>query len=181
MAYRRGFFWVVLAVCLGLLERWYAHRLGHDALLVARVYGHKLYQNELDLWLASMQDPATRKEKRRAYIKRWIDQHLMLAAATRSQELDTQAVEKSVQKYKETLLVQAFLDQQAQKQSCLLASKQEVEDYYKKNQHQFLLSSPIFRGQCVVISQGTPGGSKVRLWMQEGGGGLQESLASLLQ
>ena len=118
---------------------------------IAQVFESKLYRSEIKEFVPnniSQEDSAIMAQN---YIRNWITQKLLLHKAIENLSGEESKIQKQVEDYRASLLIynykQKLIDQKLEDE----VNDAEIEDYYQKNQKNFVLSTPIVKALFFIV------------------------------
>lgn len=100
------------------------------------------------------------------YVQRWVEDALFYRMARRNVR-DTKEVERLVDNYRRSLLLNIYQDKLIAQRLVREISDDEVADFYERNKGLFLLDAPMIQGVFLKVSNKAPKLSSVRRWMSE--------------
>lgn len=99
------------------------------------------------------------------YVRRWIEDALFYRMARRNVR-DTKEVERLVENYRRSLLLNIYQDKLIAQRLLREISDEDVNSFYERNKDLFLLDAPMIQGLFLKVSQKAPKLSSVRKWME---------------
>lgn len=136
------FYFISLCVILLSCKKWQASREEEP---LAKVNGSYLYPSDISGNNYLVQDSSFWRNEQ---IDFWIKKQLWLAKADKN--IATDEIEKKVQDYKESLLVDALKKAHIQKAK-LVVTEEMIVDYYIENQASFSLADEMYRLQYFLL------------------------------
>lgn len=131
---------------------------------IAQVFESKLYRSEIKEFVPnniSQEDSAIMAQN---YIRNWITQKLLLHKAIENLSGEESKIQKQVEDYRASLLIynykQKLIDQKLEDE----VNEAEIEDYYQKNQKNFVLSTPIVKALFFIVPKNAPNLKELRKW-----------------
>lgn len=99
------------------------------------------------------------------YVQRWIEDALFYRMARRNVR-DTKEVERLVDNYRRSLLLNIYQDKLVAQRLVREISDAEVARFYERNKELFLLDAPMVQGLFLKVSAKAPKLSSVRKWIE---------------
>ncbi|BDD11021.1 hypothetical protein FUAX_34530 [Fulvitalea axinellae] len=101
-------------------------------------------------------DKADSAERVSRYIRNWVRKELMISEAESKMSFDQAEIKRKIQEYRYALMVYEFEKNYINRNLDTNVSEQEVEQYYKEHQDNFLLKQNIIRGYLVHLPDNAP-------------------------
>jgi hypothetical protein len=129
---------------------------------VARVHNSFLYQDELIGIIpagATADDSIARVT---AYVNSWIRKHLVIHEATKNIDINEAEVERKVLDYRYSLIGYEYQNFYIQKNLDDSVSDQEIQEYYKSRQDNFILKQNIVQGTYIKVPKEAPRTKRIK-------------------
>ena len=148
---------------------------------IAKVYDKYLYSTDL----IGVVPPGTGKndslEITAAYINNWVRQELLLKQAEDNLEETNRDFSRQIEQYRNSLIIYAYESELVKQKLDTVVTTAEIEDYYQKNQNNFLLRENIVRASYVIVNKNSPIASKVKSLLVSNRDSDKEKLQTLCQ
>lgn len=131
---------------------------------IARVNDQYLYQSELNGVVAqgiSGEDSATLVKN---FIEKWVLNQVLLNKAEANLTEQEKNVESQIENYRSSLLIYTYQQKYLQQQLDTMVSEAEIEQYYRENQPNFVLQTPMMKGLFIKIPVKAPEIYRLRQW-----------------
>ena len=128
----------------------------HDDEIVAEAAGHQLYRSELDAAVPAGMTVEDSTYFARQYIVNWASNCIYQDAAEKNLSDSEKNVEKELADYRVSLLKYRYEKRYVNERLDTVVTDQEVQEYYEKNIGKFTLTSPVFKGRFLKISEDSP-------------------------
>lgn len=100
------------------------------------------------------------------FIDTWIKHHLLLQVASENLSTRLPDIEKQAREYRESLLIEAYLQQWSEQNLDTAISLQEIQAFYDENAAQFRLSEDVFRIDYVIAEPEKIERDSIRFWFR---------------
>ena len=148
---------VVLASCIKSPEKSTEKPL-------ARVYDKYLYPEDLQgvvpVGISSTDSASVVKD----FIEKWIRNELLLNKAEINLTDAEKDVQAQIENYRSSLLIYAYQQSFLRQELDTVVGAQEIENYYKENQPNFILGEPLMKGLFIKLPAKAPEIYKLRQW-----------------
>lgn len=135
-------------------------------ILVANVGNSYLFKADI----ANLVSPNTSEEDSaritEQFVQNWVKKELLIKEATDNIRIDQTAIERKVADYRYTLLSYEYQKLMVQQRLDTGITQQEIADYYRANQENFILRQNIFRGKYMKVNQQAPKKNDIRRWIK---------------
>jgi hypothetical protein len=148
---------------------------------IARVFDKYLYTDALQGLVPAGTGSRDSAEITRNYINNWIRQELLLHQAELNLADDQMDFEKQVEQYRNSLIIFKYESELVRQKLDTTVSMQEIEEYYNKNQTNFLLHENILRAIYVVVNKNSQYSQRFRQLMRSNKDADKEKLSDLCQ
>jgi hypothetical protein len=132
---------------------------------VARVLDQYLYPEEL----AGIAAPDMTKEdsaaRINAYVNSWVRKQLLISEARKNININEAEVERKVLEYRYSLIGYEYQNFYIQKYLPDTVSENEIQDYYKAHQDNFILKKNIVRATYIKVPKGAPRTNRIKDWI----------------
>ena len=118
---------------------------------VARVYDKYLYAEETENLVPAGTSSKDSIQITQNFINNWIRQELLLHMAESNLTDEQMDFNKQVEQYRNSLIIFQYESELVRQKLDTTISMQEIEDYYYKNQSNFLLHENILRSVYIVL------------------------------
>ncbi len=148
---------VVLLICLQSCS----YQSGKEGGL-AEANGQVLYRDEISAIVpegSSREDSVLIADN---YIQQWIKKQLMVSKAELNLRKEDKNVERMVNNYRSSLLIHKYQQQLLEQKLDTLVTDSEIEDYYKKNEGNFILNENIVKALYIKIEKQVPNYRKIK-------------------
>ncbi len=150
MAIRKFFPLVLIALCAcgSEIESTSRHTL-------VSVYGESLSKKTLDAAIPrglSAEDSALFADQ---YIRQWVNEQLLLSVAEKN-VVRPQFVQKQVEAYRRSLLINDYIDELLQQRVSDVVNKERMLAFYEQHREAFVLKQPIVRGFYLKLPADAP-------------------------
>lgn len=132
---------------------------------VASVGNYYLEESELRTIVPRGTKPADSTILVKAYIDRWIKDHLQVQLAE-DEGIDNVNIDRMVTEYKNSLLLAAYQEKYLKEKLDTIVGDKEIEQYYRANLQNFQLKSNIVQVRYVKLGKKAPSIEKVKQWTQ---------------
>ena len=129
---------------------------------IARVHNSLLYQDELVGIIpagATADDSIARVT---AYVNSWIRKQLVIHEATKNIDINEAEVERKVLDYRYSLIGYEYQNYYIQKNLNDSVSDQEIQEYYKSRQDNFILKQNIVQGTYIKVPKEAPRTKRIK-------------------
>ncbi|MBK7029209.1 MAG: hypothetical protein IPH45_08330 [Bacteroidales bacterium] len=123
---------------------------------VARVYDKYLYAKELNGLVPAGTSSKDSLNITQNYINNWIRQELLLHQAEANLDDIQMNFTQQVEQYRNSLIIFQYESELVKQKLDTNITMQEIEDYYKQNQSNFLLHENIIRNIYVSVRKSSP-------------------------
>jgi len=131
---------------------------------LARVYDKYLYPNDLNgvvpVGISSTDSASVVKD----FIEKWIRNQLLLNKAEINLTDGEKDVQAQIENYRSSLLIYAYQQSYLRQELDTVVGDQEIENYYKENQSNFVLGEPLMKGLFIKLPAKAPEMYKLRQW-----------------
>jgi len=134
---------------------------------VARAYDSYLYQEDLKAALSPGISGNDSINLANAYIDQWHRQQVLLHHAQTQQKTNLAQINKQMEEYKNSLIIYEFEQALIKDKLDTVVSEKEIANYYKTNEHIFILKRPIFKVSFIELNQDAPEMELVKKWLTE--------------
>ena len=100
------------------------------------------------------------------FVENWIKEELLIQEASNNTRLDLSEIERKVANYRFLLISYEYQKQHLEEKLNREVSDQEIEDYYSKNNENFILKQNIVRGRYVTLPLDAPKKNDVKRWIK---------------
>ena len=149
------------AMLLASCEEQIAHK-GKTPLL--SIESDFLYKEDVEHFIAANAPVSDSARLVGEYVQRWIEDALFYRMARRNVR-DTKEVERLVDNYRRSLLLNIYQDKLIAQRLVREISDAEVSRFYERNKELFLLDAPMVQGLFLKVSAKAPKLSSVRKWI----------------
>lgn len=98
------------------------------------------------------------------FIEKWIRNQLLLNKAEINLTEEEKDVQAQIENYRSSLLIYAYQQSYLRQELDTLVGDQEIENYYKENQSNFVLGEPLMKGLFIKLPAKSPEMYKLRQW-----------------
>ncbi len=98
------------------------------------------------------------------FIERWVRQQLLLNKAELNLTEDEKNVKEQIENYRSSLLIYKYEQSLLKQKLDTVISDTEIEDYYRQNTSNFLLSKNIVKSVYIKVPRSAPEIYKLRQW-----------------
>lgn len=136
----------------------------NQKLVLASVFDKKLYKSEV---LEMLPDKISSKDSInfvKNFIENWIQQNILIHKAESNLGESTEAIEKQLQDYKNSLIIYEFEKQLVDQKLDTIVKESEIEKYYKDNPSNFELKENIIKVNFIKVNRKAPKIDKLKLW-----------------
>lgn len=133
----------------------------NDPGLVARVGKARLMRVDLDKALAGTVSAQDRARLARAYVKSWIDSHIMTEVAQRNIP-DMSEIDRMVEQYRSELIAWEYRRLMFIHNVDREFPEDSIEAYYNSHGREFVLERPVIKGVYIKIADNSPALARVR-------------------
>lgn len=137
-------------------------KTGNQEKAIAKVYDKYLYADELKDLIPAGTSANDSIEITNAYINNWVRQELLLKQAEDNLDESNRDFSKQIEQYRNSLIIYAYESELLKQKLDTVVSMAEIEDYYNKNQGNFLLRENIVQASYVILSKNSPAAAKVK-------------------
>ena len=133
---------------------------------IAQVYDKYLYYSDIqDLinYDTTPEDSAINVDN---YIKKWINQELLLKKAELNLSDDELDVSRQIEKYRSRLIINKYEQKIIRQKLDTTFTEQQIKEYYKKYPDNFKLNKTIVKAMIIEISQSAPNKWQIRKWFK---------------
>jgi hypothetical protein len=131
---------------------------------LARVYDSYLYRSDVkDVVPAGLKGEDSAKVVK-DYVEKWIRNRLLLSKAEQNLTDAEKDVKQQIESYRSSLLIYAYQQSYIRQKLDTVVTDEEVAQYYKDNQPNFILNAPLMKGVFVKVPVTAPETDKVRQW-----------------
>jgi len=131
---------------------------------LARVYDKYLYPNDLNgivpVGISSTDSASVVKD----FIEKWVRNQLLLNKAEINLTDGEKDVQAQIENYRSSLLIYAYQQSYLRQELDTVVGEQEIENYYKENQSNFVLGEPLMKGLFIKLPSKAPEMYKLRQW-----------------
>lgn len=132
--------------------------------LLAKVYDRYLYSDDLKGVIPAEISDSDSASLARDFIEKWIRNELLLNKAEMNLSDEEKDVEQQINNYRSSLLIYGYQQRYLGQNLDTVVTEQEIEDYYKANQSNFLLGEPLMKGFYIKVPVNAPDIYKLRQW-----------------
>lgn len=132
-----------------------------DPDLVARVGKQVLMRADLDKALAPGLSPQDSTRLAHAYVRSWVDSHLMAQVAARNIP-DMSQIDRMVEDYRNELIAWEYRRLMLVHHSDGIYAPDSIEAYYRAHPDMFILERPLVKGVYIKIADNSPSLARVR-------------------
>jgi hypothetical protein len=137
-----------------------------DEKAIAKVKDSYLYRSDID-GLGSGLSPEDSATQVSLYIEKWaVDQIMLEMAKSKVSKAENDKIDKLVDSYRNSLLIAAFEEQSLKKELDTLVTAQQINDYYKANQEQYISGNEWMRCHFIKVKRTMPELDKLRSWFK---------------
>lgn len=166
-------FFLIFALLLNV----YACQREHsDKVAVAKVFESLLYFSEINDFIPSGTSAEDSILMAQNYIRNWVTQKLLLHKAIENLSGQEARIEKQVNDYRTSLLIHQYKQQMISQRLVEDIADQEIETYYKENEANFNLATPIVKAIFFILPKNAPNLKEVKKWFVSTESEDQESL-----
>ncbi|MCM1449853.1 MAG: peptidylprolyl isomerase [Clostridiales bacterium] len=133
----------------------------NDPNLVAMVGKARLMRSDLDKALAGTPTGADSTRLARAYVKSWIDSHIMTEVAQRNIP-DMSEIDRMVEQYRSELIAWEYRRLMFLHNADREFPDDSIRSYYDSHSREFVLERPVVKGVYVKIADNSPSLARVR-------------------
>jgi hypothetical protein len=131
---------------------------------LARVYDRYLFRSDVkDVVPPGLKGEDSAKVVK-DYVEKWIRNRLLLSKAEQNLTDSEKDVEQQIESYRSSLLIYAYQQSYIRQKLDTVVTDEEVAQYYKDNQPNFILSAPLMKGVFIKVPVSAPETGKVRQW-----------------
>lgn len=152
------------------------HPVQHTEQPVAQVFENNLYKSEIADFIPHGTSPEDSVIMAQNYIRNWVTQKLLLHKATENLSGEEKNIQKQVDAYRTTLLIHHYKQKLIAQRLMEDIKDKEIEDYYNKNENNFILATPIVKAVFFILPKTASNLSQVRKWNKSDKAEDQESL-----
>ncbi|MBC8112324.1 MAG: peptidyl-prolyl cis-trans isomerase, partial [Verrucomicrobia bacterium] len=158
---------ILLAGLLGLAYFFFFKTKPNDTRqAIAKVYETSLYEADLEGLVPKGTSRKDSTDLVNRYVESWIRKQLMLAKAESEVKADEPELERKMLDYRYALLVYELEKKYIAEKLDTNVSEVEIEEYYQKNQADFMLRQPIVQAWQVVVPEKTKKIGEIRNLMR---------------
>ncbi len=157
------------------------HKESNQQKAVARVYDKYLYQDDLAGVIPAGTNADDSIEITAAYINNWIRQELLLKQAEDNLAETNRDFTDQIEQYRNTLIIYAYESELVKQKLDTVVPMAEIEDYYLKNQANFLLHENIVQASYVILDKKSRVAAKVKTLLQSSREADKEKLQALCE
>ena len=125
--------------------------------LLAKVYDEELYEADLKSYLKEqdfkLADSAAMADE---FIQTWVDDQILLHAAKENKQIDQEAIERKVDKFRKDMYILELEQQMVDEQLDTNISNDEIRDYYEAHQDEFQLNDYLVKVLYIKIPVDAP-------------------------
>jgi hypothetical protein len=137
-------------------------KTGNKGKAIAKVYDKYLYADDLKEIIPAGTSSSDSLEMTNAYINNWVRQELLLKQAEDNLDESNKDFSKQIEQYRNSLIIYAYESELVKQKLDTVVPMTEIEEYYNKNQGNFLLRENIVRASYVILSKNSPASAKVK-------------------
>lgn len=137
-----------------------------DTKLLAKVEGQTLLLADIaDLLPANIShtDSLQRMER---YAQSWVLRQLLIKSAAKEATAKNADIDKRVEDYKNTLILQAYEQQYVSEKLDTNISEADIEKFYQANATNFVLRYPLVKAVWIVLPTDAPKKDKITAWLK---------------
>lgn len=132
---------------------------------LVQVGDSSLYLQDVLTKIPAGLDPADSARMFNNIVETWV-RNLVLADVAEKNIPDPEKIERMVESYRNTLIVNEYLSSMAEKDANDIPDSR-IREYYDSHQGEFILTQPIVKGGFVKLASTDKNLEKVRKWMEE--------------
>lgn len=121
---------------------------------VVKAGDYYLYKKDIRKILPANYTAEDSIDKAEAYIEHWLKNRVALLKAENKLSKEEQDVEKLLDNYKMKLLIHRYKQKIIDERLDTNLTEQVLSEYYKKNQKEFLVNGPYFKGVIAILPTG---------------------------
>jgi len=131
---------------------------------VARVFERKLYLSDFSSNIPRQLNKKDSQLFVNTYVEQWILSELLRYQAENNLSAEEKNIEKEIDEYRKNLLVYRYETELVKQKLDTSVSQQEIEEYYKAHEQNFMLKDNIVKVTYVKAGVKSPTPEKVRKW-----------------
>jgi hypothetical protein len=131
---------------------------------LARVFNNYLYSSDLSGVIPAGISAGDSVSVAKDFIEKWVLSQLLLNKAEINLTDAEKDVELQIGNYRSSLLIYAYQQSYLRQKLDTIVSDQEIEDYFKANQPNFVLGEPLMKGVFIKVPVKAPDINKLRQW-----------------
>ncbi|MEG0795674.1 MAG: peptidyl-prolyl cis-trans isomerase [Odoribacter sp.] len=143
---------------------------------VAQVFETTLYNSEISDFIPEGTSHEDSLLMAQNYIRNWVTQKLLLHKAIENLSGEEKSIRKQVEDYRTSLLIHQYKQKLISQRLAADISDTDVENYYKGNENNFILATPIVKAVFFILSKNAPNLKDVERWYKSDREKDQESL-----
>lgn len=133
-----------------------------DSKLIAKVYNHKLYQEDLELVFPKDVASKDSAEVANNLILSWARKKLLLQKAEVNMPSQNEELELLVERYREDLFINSFKKALVVKELDTVVSHDELEKYYEENKESFKTNEELVKFRYIALKPNDKNRTKYR-------------------
>ncbi|MDG2280874.1 MAG: peptidyl-prolyl cis-trans isomerase [Flavicella sp.] len=122
-----------------------------DSKLIAKVYNHKLYQEDLELVFPKDVASKDSAEVANNLILSWARKKLLLQKAEVNMPSQNEELEVLVERYREDLFINSFKKALVVKELDTVVSHEDLEKYYEENKESFKINEELVKFRYIAL------------------------------
>jgi hypothetical protein len=123
---------------------------------VARVNNTFLYKDEIVGIVSDRTTPEDSVARISSYINSWVRKQLLITEALKNIDIDEAEVERKILDYRYSLIGYQYQNYYIKKNMVDTVSEEEINEYYKSHQDNFVLKQNIIQGTYLKVPKGAP-------------------------
>lgn len=131
---------------------------------VAQVFESVLYPSDIADFIPKGASPEDSTVLAQNYIRTWVSQKLLLQKAIENLSGEQKEIQKQVEDYRTSLLIHQYKQKLIAQRLQDEVKDTEVEEYYRENEKNFILSTAIVKAVFFVVPKNAPNMKEVRKW-----------------
>lgn len=133
---------------------------------VAQVFDSRLYQKEISDFIPNGTSNDDSVLMSQNYIRNWVTQKLLLNKAIDNLSGEERDIQRQVEDYRTSLLIYRYKQKLISQRLMEEIGEEEIEKYYKENELNFVLTTPIVKAVFFIIPKSASNLKDVRKWYQ---------------
>lgn len=131
---------------------------------VVQVFESMLYPSELSEFVPKGTSPEDSVIFAQNFVRNWVTQKLLLHKAIENLSFEQHKIQKQVEEYRTSLLIHEYKRKLIEQRLKDDINEIEIEEYYQKNEQNFVLSTPIAKVVFCIIPKNAPNQKQLRKW-----------------